>query len=173
MGDNPMLPLTQDDVLEMLEANNCDGLRADHIRDAAKWEQHDDGSVTFEVERHPHVFGRRTRGRRSGLFAKQIVVYRASRTSGISVESSEVVDFQVDEQALSSEVEESISDGGFIPEGETEDEARKWAEKFAAETHWIPDSDYKVPDDIKKRCREVCIRSAIEVLMTEWREMHC
>lgn len=165
-------------VVEAVAAGDdaSDGLEIRHLERAENIQEHDDGSVTFEVERHPHVLGGPSRGVPSSFFERRATSYRWRPTKGLTVEASVTTGFELDEQQVRFDVERFLADsdvGDAMDECQTEEDAIRVAEQVDShQVCWIQkDSlDDQVPDDLVSRYRDVCEDEAFELLMERWRE---
>ena len=166
------------EIVGALEAGRGpdDGLDVKDLRRATGRLDHADGSTTFVVERHPHLFGRPSAGVPSSAFQRLRVTYRYSPDGGVVIEDEVSLGAEIDEDLLALEEvalwREAIGSSVLneLVAATTESEARALALAIVARWQWFTEYEAeRIPNDQLLRVRTACAKAATEYLLDDWR----
>lgn len=138
-------------------------------------------AVTFEVERHPHLFGRQSRGEKSHAFRRESVTYKYTPSEGIAIIDTVHLGVEVDIDHFASREVEDFWTNAFVPERDaaemfdcrTAAEASETALKIAAGLGWRnclvldPRKEAELKDTVDAIVAE-CIKRFAQKLFTVW-----
>ena len=172
--------------VDLVESGNCpdDSLEVEHILRGYRVEKISPNRFRISVERHPHLFGRPSKGMQSSAFATVKRTYELdTETQKINFLGEEVVDIEINYYAL---VEEDFSPEMYewwidaeqkneLAKLETKEEALDFAEKLIEinkinePVDAIYSTSYELPTDFKEKLIDVTKEIFIHKVMEEWK----
>jgi hypothetical protein len=143
------------------------GLELSHLARAESIRLNDDGTLTFDVERHPHLLRHVSKGKLSSAFTRVLETYRFSPPEEVSLVQSRELERVLDIGLLAIELVEPGFYDLFSPEdllGVKGSEAK--ARHIASQISWFePGQVEGLHDDEVEQLREECIELAVKKLL--------
>lgn len=152
------------------------GLEERHLRRARNIEIGASGEVTFEVERHPSLFGQQTVGRPSAAFARLLMTYRFHPVDGLH-ELGDPTDLgnEINYEMVASDCVPLLleaDDLSFVDRAKNETEARAAAAEYASRIDWLIGFDQRLTGVEREGVISSCRSLTVEMLLERWLEEH-
>lgn len=156
-----------------------DGLNVKHLESAREIEVLEDGRIRFRVERHPHLFGRPSRGMRSSAFIRERRHYEFDPNQGLTCIDREQLGVEIDADTLIEEEVRLAMEGLSLEREcadllrcETREAAEGVAKKYAKGYAWLLELDIEpqILEEQRAELRASCAVAFAEELITLWED---
>ena len=169
-----------DMFIDLVKTGECsdDSLDVEHIHRGCPIERLSPNMFRFSVERHPHLFGKPSKGKASSAFATVLRSYELDTdTEEIEFAGEEVLDIEIDYYALAEQDVEDTWDAiksdfdSKLEDLTSKDDVQEFAEIHFDEINWwfpYEGSEYELPVDFRENLKEALRKTFIDKVLDEW-----